>query len=458
MSYCANCPIGSHWPDRLRSGIWPQSLSLWLTAFWIVLFIIRPWEMLFPQLGEYRLERVYALTVIAIVVCQGQLRLCNSFQTTAVLAFLSALLLSWLAAFEPPVAWVEMYKYITLVVFYFVLLSVIRTPYQLVFITVFYLISMAAYLAKSQWEFFVNGAGDYAMGVWRLIGIEITEGGPNAVAASTVLSLPLLHFLWQHRKWFTRPWPKFLRVCFPYGLAAYFVLAVSSIVLTNSRSGMLGFVVFVVLAMFGRWKRGGKLAAVGASIILLAVIWFAMPEENKNRLRSVWDPSAGPSSARASAVGRIEGMLVGLEMFRREPITGAGIGNFIPYRLEYIDDSPFEAHSLIGQILGETGLLGTGTFFLVVAALLVNCRRTTALARQNPDASLQVLAGLSVACTRAILLLLFFGVFSHNLYRFNWLWLAAFALLCRMFAETVCSVTSDSRAAEPARLEFACEE
>ena len=44
---------------------------------------------------------------------------------------------------------------------------------------------------------------------------------------------------------------------------------------------------------------------------------------------------------------------------------------------------------------------------------------------------------MAVAAHGGIILLLFFGLFGHNLLRYNWLWLAAFMLLCRGFAETI---------------------
>ncbi|MBC8876214.1 MAG: O-antigen ligase family protein [Planctomycetes bacterium] len=445
-STCIHEPriAASGWQDSLRSGIWPRSVVLWMTVFWLALFIIRPGEMLFPKLAEWHAERLWAIATISAVMAFGMLRLCPSLQTYAVLLFLAALTLSSICSLDGSAAWVELYKYIVLVVSYFVLLSAIRTPYQLVFVVTCYVAITAAYLGKSEYEYFVHGAGAYMMGVKRLIGLDTDYGHPNAVAASSVLALPLVHFLWDARQYFTRTWPQIWRCLFPPALVAFVLLAIPAIVLTNSRSGMLGFVVFVFLTAVSRKTHRARIVGLVCMGLLLVAVWAAMPQDSKDRLRTLWDPSAGPSNAHESAMGRIEGMMAGLMMFERFPVTGVGIGNFIPYRVANVDGVPLDPHNLLGEMLGETGVLGTGAFLLVLAAMMVNCRRTAALAKQGSDADQQMLSRLTEACVHTVLLLLFFGLFSHNLLRFNWLWLAAFALHCRMFSEQICLASQES--------------
>src|SRR5207244_897500 len=98
-------------------------------------------------------------------------------------------------------------------------------------------------------------------------------------------------------------------------------------------------------------------------------------EDSRNRLRTVWDPDAGPANATTSAYGRVEGLRAGLAMIQRYPLTGVGIGNFIPYRVAHLDGVSLLAHNLAGQTLGETGLLGAAAFTGMVLVTLRNCRR-----------------------------------------------------------------------------------
>ena len=423
-------------PDSLRKGIWPRSAVLWFAAFWVALFIIRPWEKMFPTLGPLHIARIYALIMIGAILLFGATRLyLSSFQTRSVILFILALMLSSVLSFDFAAAWEDLYVYLTLVAFYFVLLSVVQTPYQLLFMVTCYILAQALYLAKAQVEFFIFNDHITAMGVRRMVGIDITFADPNAVAEATVISLPLALALWRARRVFTETWPNSWRSWFSRGLLLYFWLAMSSVILTHSRAGMLGFAVFVFLVAAWQKNLGKSLRNISYAAAFLLMVWFLMPSEYQDRLSTVWNPEAARADARASAEGRIQGMQAGLRMFQDYPFCGVGLGNFIAYRVTNIDGAPLLAHNLLGQMLGETGLIGAGTFLLMIFAVLWNCRQTIRLTHDHPVPYMELYAQLASAFMQAIVLLVFFGLSLHNMYRFQWLWIAAFSLLLKEFAQ-----------------------
>ena len=120
-------------------------------------------------------------------------------------------------------------------------------------------------------------------------------------------------------------------------------------------------------------------------------------------------------------------------MFKRFPISGVGIGNFIEYRMKYVDGVRLNPHNLAGELLGETGLLGAITFVFFVTTIFARCRRIRICLRQRDGPTAKILSKLSLAIRDSTLLLLFTGLFGHNLLRFNWLWLAAFGTLALQF-------------------------
>jgi len=296
---------------------------------------------------------------------------------------------------------------------------------------------MAAYLLKSEYEFFVHAPPVYRMGLRRLIGTETAYGNPNSVAASTVLTLPIAWFLWRVRKTITGTWPGRWRTLFSLSLVGYALLAISALVLTNSRSGIVTFTAFVLAIAISTGKLSTRLYGLGAAILFIAVVWSVMPEENRNRIRTIWDPDAGPATAEVSAQGRIEGLKASMAIFKKHPATGIGVGNFVSYREANVDGVALQPHNMVGQMLAETGLVGTVAFLFLVGPLLVNCRRVRQAAKGRPEPLLDVLSKLASACVLSLALLFLSGLFGHNLLRFNWLWLAAFGLLCRTFAEAV---------------------
>jgi O-antigen ligase len=121
-------------------------------------------------------------------------------------------------------------------------------------------------------------------------------------------------------------------------------------------------------------------------------------------------------------------------MVQKYPLTGVGMGNFIPYRVAQLDGIGLLAHNLPGQVLGEAGLVGFGAFFLMVGVMCWNCRKIRRLCKGSAEPLPVVLSGFAVACENSILLLLFEGLSLHNMNRFNWLWLAAFSSQALLFA------------------------
>lgn len=444
---CASDEWSRLWNDDLRSGIWPRSVVIWVVALWIALLIFRPWETLIPELAQFRVERSYAIVALLAVLFSGRARFVGSMQTSGLLLWAAALTVSASVAFNRAVAWDVLYVYYTVFVFYFVVLSVVRTPYELVFLVISFVVVVIVFLGKSQWEYFLYGGYSYSMGVRRLTGANQTYSHPNSLAAMAVLTLPFLWFLWTSRSLITARWPAVWHRLFPWGLVAGLWLCLSSVQLTNSRSGMVGVIVAALLWIGARRNIKYVLSRLAVGLLILTVLWCLMPESSRGRFQNIWDPEAGPhaESAHASAEGRIIGLQQGIEMFQRFPITGVGLGNFIDYRVRNLDGVPLVAHNTIGGILGETGLVGGLAFLVFVSGVFVNCARTKRLAERTPTVDTQWMERLAVACRNSMILILFVGMFGDMQGRAQLYWIAAFCSL----AWTFCQTTSDSIENEP---------
>src|SRR5437879_10787976 len=91
--------------DRVSKGIWPRRIAIWMAAFYVALFIIRPWEEMLPFLADIHFERFYALAMVAVVLLTSKFRGVFTLQTASVLFFLFALSLSAVLAVDSTVAW-----------------------------------------------------------------------------------------------------------------------------------------------------------------------------------------------------------------------------------------------------------------------------------------------------------------------------------------------------------------
>jgi O-antigen ligase len=412
-------------PQQAHHDPWPTSLSFWMVAFYMALFLIRPWEILFPWMAVFPIERTVAIFTIATVILGGQFWFRLTGQTVTILAFLGAVTLSAMLGLDPSTTADELYRYITVLAWYFLLNSVMRTPRALLAMGTWWLFVMGLYMFKSLWDYFVHSRHDWAQGVPRLMGLDLTYGNVNEFAGCVTFTLPALYFVFKGRGEFGPRWRKWLNL----GMAAYLVMALACIVLSNSRSGMIKAMAFFLLVSLRGQTPIKKLGyLVGAAVLMLAV-WMVMPDASRNRFRTLWDESAGSGTAMESLRSRLEGdgLRVGLHVLERFPLTGVGTGNFGTYRARYYDGAYAQAHNLAGQALGETGLLGTITFVLMVAVTLANCRRVRSAARVDADPRLRLMSECAASCRDTLVLLLVSGIAGHNMFFYHWVWLAAFS-------------------------------
>src|SRR5207245_4462402 len=124
--------------------------------------------------------------------------------------------------------------------------------------------------------------------------------------------------------------------------------------------------------------------------LLAASSWFVLPDSLKTRFETIIDPSVGPANAQESGMGRVQGLVNGVALLSRFPLTGCGPGAWRP-----ATGSPIESHSLYGQAMGELGLAGIIAFGGLVGALWLHLRKLKRFARPDgaaPDSSLYHLA------------------------------------------------------------------
>jgi O-antigen ligase len=204
-------------------------------------------------------------------------------------------------------------------------------------------------------------------------------------------------------------------------LAGYVGLAALCIVLTGSRSSFLGLLAFAFLTIWFSRKRRTWLVL---GCLAAPALWLALPAESRTRFETIIHPEVGPANAQTSAHGRIEGLYTGFRLLDQFPATGCGPGAWIP-----ASRSRVESHNLLGQLVGELGMLGTVTFTAVLLCFWANLRRVRALYRRHPEWGEDFPRLLSRALGVAVLLLLLLGSFAHNLYRFSWIWDAGFLVI-----------------------------
>ena len=426
------------WVDRLRRGIWPRPFVFWAVVVYIGLFIIRPWEVLFPELGEMRFERISVIAIAVIVLLRRGFMVRFSAQNLTMLLLFVSIYASGVFAFDPELSAPEVTEFFGFTLIFFLIQKAVRSPYQLLFIIASYLTITTAYVFKSVWEYAFNNGAQYDMGVYRLGGIDFTYGHPNTIGTTMLCSLPFALYFYRIREQFCRTWPPRMQRIFALTVQAHVMLCVLGIMLTRSRSTAVGLVVFAAILAFRQRGFMRKLKwAIFAAVIFL-VGFMVAPSDIQNRIRTLWDPTVetkeNMKGATASADGRWEGFLAGVAIFERFPVTGVGIGNFADYRADYVDGVRLNAHNLPGELLGELGLFGTfafSAFFLVHFATLKKLQKLGKEYESLMGDPLYWLLG--IAYYDGMLLLLFTGLAGHTLQQYQWYFYSSFAITALYF-------------------------
>jgi O-Antigen ligase len=384
---------------------------------YMFLFIDRPFEV-WPWLGEpivadLRFERLYMLFTIGVWLLYPKKRWLPNPQHWAYAAFAAAVLAAWGMSkwMEPSQPKVE--DWFKIVVFYVLLVTTVHDEKGLKRMVVGFLIVMALYLSHSLKEY-MGGRYTYRMGISRMIGVDTTLGDPNSFGASIVFALPIVVAVWKSglggriAKWL---------------LAGYVGLSGLCILLTGSRSSLIGLCVWGLIVMLGHRKRWLWLGLCAAGAPL---VFVALPGELQNRFHTIINPEVGPENAQVSGEGRIHGLLMGLELWGNNPLCGVGPGAWKPATGQEI-----ESHSLPGQLAGELGTVGVVTFLGVLGCFAWNWWTSRKLLKVHPPGDRDLTARLPGAVFMAVFLLLFMGMFGHNLFRFTWLWYGGFLIIAR---------------------------
>ncbi len=379
----------------------------WLLGGYMWLFVHRPFEY-YPSLGDLQMERIYVILMLLTWLAYPAKEFRPNRLNGALAVFTLAMIGCWVASAYRDDTWDTIETYLKVILFYAIVVTSVRDEPGLRRLLASYLVANGLYMAHSMLEY-LNGRYEYRMGINRMIGVDVTFNNPNAFAATLLLALTMTLPFWKSAG-------KNLRM----GLAAYVGCAATCVFLTGSRAGFLGLIVVgLFLSWSSRYRVRVLMLLAGAGCVGVV----ALPGSLQDRFMTIIDSSRGPKNAQSSAEGRIAGLLDGIKLWERSPVVGVGPGAF-PYAV----GSGMNPHNLYGQVLGEMGSVGVLTLAGMLWAFRANGREARQRRRSpalGPDFPAEVVRAVGLS----VVLLLVQGLAGHNLYRYNWAWLASFQVV-----------------------------
>ncbi len=373
------------------------------------MFVHRPFEV-WPALGEWHMERVYMIFALCCWLASARKTIPKNQLNWAIIALVAGVICSSVCSLVAPFPNPGVENWLKVALLYFLIITTIGDEHDLKSILVAFVIIMAVYMGHSMREYF-NGKGVFRMGTWRMVGVDTSFSDPNSFSATIVYALPMLYPLWRCSE---NHWHRIL-------LGLYAVLSVACVLLSGSRGSFVGMLALASICLVFTKRRFLFLLVL---CVAVPVTWGALPEDRRNRFMTIIDPSYGPKNAQESADGRTLGWQHGVELFQSNPLTGVGPGAF-----PIASGLNLQAHHLYGQLLGEVGLIGAIPFVWMVLSFFGNSFWAYSDRKLPGEASSGFANDLAIAISVAVVLLLLLGLGSHNLFRYTWLWYAAFQVI-----------------------------
>lgn len=287
------------------------------------------------------------LAIVPLVVMRRGVRAPGVVQWL-VLALYAYFALSYFWTVDP-VATVEKARaYFQVMMLVWIVWEVVETPEQLRW-------HLRGFLAGCWTLAILTGLNFVSASAAAVEQVRFAAGGqdPNDVARFLDLGFPLAALLFAvEGRW----WIRVLAI-------GYVPLGLTAVLLTASRGGFLG----AMLALLGSavlllaWRpRGASMVFVGLAVTVGALLLF-VPVESFNRLATIPEQVSG-----GDLNDRLGLWMAGVHAFRLAPWWGYGAGTFATAAGLAPTDT---AHNTVMAVLVSGGLVGTGIFLAILAAV-----------------------------------------------------------------------------------------
>ncbi|MCL2303844.1 MAG: O-antigen ligase family protein [Planctomycetaceae bacterium] len=401
---------------------------IWILVGYMWLVLHRPFEI-WPIFESVRLLRFYMIfTLIAWFLISAKTWTSNRNNAAlffvAFSVFVSTLLSPYagLGDNQTTESWFKVF------VFFLLIMTSVKTEKDLKILVTAFAVCFTLYMLHS-YRRYLSGGGAYSMGTWRMTAVNSSRGrfgGPNefgnAINYAMCLLLPLMALAKEMKSKIQK------RLIYLFFIGS-FGLSIICIQLTGSRASFAGLGISLFgLAMLSKHR----IRLLLAFAIACPLIWFSLTDNLQNRFRTLWDPSAGPANAQASAEGRKEFFWIGLEIWKQYPVFGVGPNGF-----QQASGTDMQPHGLIPQVLSELGTLGAIAYLTLVGAILSNHLKAHLLYKKmkvlKREGEVLYLYRISFGVTWAVFLLFFLGFGCHNAFWYTWVWYGAFQAIAVEF-------------------------
>lgn len=391
--------------ERLKIGaawraLWSQSPALWFVQLYVFFEYVRP-QTVYPWFDVLPWSQISLLGAVGLCALEGRYSFKAKGLWVSILLMTGVVAISSVMAYSPSVAWENKDVWVNWLLLMLVVGAGIRDRRELLL----FLFAFGLWNLKMT-QHGVRGWAGIGFG-FRAIGIG---GAPG---------------------WFQNSGEFGIEMCVFLPLSAYFAYGVWPQLGTWGKRFMIGVVASALISMIASSSRGALVGAAATGLwvvwrtpqrarallfvsVASLVVWFAIPEESKDRFNQIGDDK--------SSTTRITYWQHGIEIANDHPLFGIGYKNWLPYYTTRYNPKGQLPHNFMIEAVAELGYVG---FLSLCFVLVMSFRATAALRRRTgpkvarPD---RLLWALAYGLDGALIGFMVSGSFVSVLY-YPYLWM-----------------------------------
>ncbi|SMP69469.1 putative O-glycosylation ligase, exosortase A system-associated [Noviherbaspirillum suwonense] len=335
-----------------------------LVFMWISL--MNPHRLAYGPAYDFPFAMVVAVITIGAILFSREPRSYPATPVTVLLViFMVWVTITTLFAISPP--WVVNYEWsrvIKTLLMVAVTIMVVQTEADLKKMAWILVISLGIFGLKGGIFTLATGGSYRVLGP---AGSYIAEN--NSLALAMVMAVPMI---WYLRLQATQRWMR-------YGLTAMAGLTMIAAAGSYSRGALLAGA-----AMMGfLWLKSRNKVSTGLVLLMLIpLVWLAMPEQWHDRMSTINDYQTD-----GSAMGRINAWYFAMEVAKTH-LMGGGFMVFNPAMFRIYAPNPTDfhaAHSIFFQVLGEHGYIGLVIFVSIIGTAWLTANKIIRTTRKHAE-------------------------------------------------------------------------
>jgi probable O-glycosylation ligase (exosortase A-associated) len=335
-----------------------------LVFMWISL--MNPHRLAFGPAYDFPFAMMVAVITIGAILFSREPRNYPATPVTVLLVtFMVWVTITTLFAISPP--WIVNYEWsrvIKTLLMVAVTIMVVQSEADLKKMVWVLVLSLGAFGAKGGLFTLMTGGSYRVLGP---AGSYIAEN--NALALALVMAVPII---WYLRLQSDKRWLR-------YGLTAMAGLTVVAAAGSYSRGALLAGAAMMAFLWL---KSRNKLSTGIVLLLLIPLVWLAMPEQWHARMSTIEEYQSD-----SSAMGRINAWYFALEVAKTH-LLGGGFMVFNPAMFRIYAPNPTDfhaAHSIFFQVLGEHGYIGLTLFVSIIGSAWLTANKIIRSVRNHPD-------------------------------------------------------------------------